>query len=343
MSAPMQPIDPPAPEPAPLAVVVPCWRQERFLARTVAALETALAGAGAWRGVIVRAAPDATPLPVLPARWQVLAPPVARPLTPGAARMLGFGAVDAPWVVFVDADVEVLPEWVAALRARLATAPDAVGGFGGRIEEWFVVPSADGDGTARMGSPDMYRAGSAEHAVDYLATLACYRRRALIAAGGYDARLNSEEDFELGLRLARAGFTLTSFGTLAARHWSAPRPSFGELARRWRTGLCFGQGQVLRLYLGRPGFATLARRQALYVATLALWALGFAALAVALATGRSAWLAGWAALTALMLAAMTAKKRSARLALHSLLTWTLNGCGLVVGLLRPPARVEGRC
>ena len=35
---------------------------------------------------------------------------------------------------------------------------------------------------------------------------------------------------------------------------------------------------------------------------------------------------------------MTLRKRSARLALHSLLAWSLNGFGLAVGLFRlPPA------
>jgi glycosyl transferase family 2 len=223
---------------APVAVVIPCYRQERFLARTVAALEAALAPAGAWRGVIVRAAPDAAPLPPLPARWQVLSPPVSRPLTPGAARMLGFGAAAAPWTLFVDADVEVTPEWARELLARIAVAPPAIGGFGGRLEEWFVSD----DGVERMGSADMYRVGGAERVVDYLATLACYRRDTLIAAGGYDARLSSEEDFELGLRIRRAGATLVSLPALAARHWSAPRPSLGELARRWRTGLCSTSG-----------------------------------------------------------------------------------------------------
>ena len=54
-------------------------------------------------------------------------------------------------------------------------------------------------------------------------------------------------------------------------NWSAPRPSFGEVGRRWGTGLCFGPGQALRLYAGRPGFDGLLRRNAHYVVMLALW------------------------------------------------------------------------
>ena len=40
-----------------LGVVIPCYRQERFLPRTIASLEAALAGRD-WRGVLVLSAPD---------------------------------------------------------------------------------------------------------------------------------------------------------------------------------------------------------------------------------------------------------------------------------------------
>ena len=40
-----------------LGVVIPCYRQERFLPRTVAALEAALADRE-WRGVLVLAAAE---------------------------------------------------------------------------------------------------------------------------------------------------------------------------------------------------------------------------------------------------------------------------------------------
>jgi len=316
-----------------LGVVIPCYAQERFLARTLAALREPPAG---WSvsGALVLAAPAASELPALDPSWRVIAAPAnaSRPLTPGAARMRGLAACAGPWVLFVDADVEVDAAWLAAALARVTRA-DAeaprLGGLWGRIEEWFVDGARE-----RAGSPDLYRIGTSEHAVDYLATLALYRRAALAEAGGYDARLNSEEDFELGLRLRARGWELRAIEPRAARHWSAPRPSFAELGRRWRTGLCFGQGQVLRLYAGRPGFATLLRRQGLYVATLAGWALGLAAAAVWLARGPAWPMAGWALALVLGVALLTARKRSPRLAAHALLTWTLNGLGMLVGWFR---------
>lgn len=315
-----------------LGVVIPCHRQERYLPRTVAALDAALAGRD-WRGAVVIAAPGGDPVPALSRHWQLIAPPVERPLTPGAARMLGFAACGGEWVLFVDADVEVDAAWVEAALATVAREP-RLGGLWGRLEEWFE----DGP-TVRPGNRDMYRVGDRERPSGYMATLALYRREALVEAGGYDPRLSSEEDFELGIRFYRLGHPLRSLGMRAARHWSAPRPSFAELTRRWRTGLCFGQGQVLRLYLGRPGFGLLLRRQVLYIAALGLWVLGAAACVVAVALRDPRPAVGWGLLPLAVVAGMAVRKRSARLGLLSVLTWSLQGLGLVVGLVRGDATV----
>jgi len=311
-----------------VGVVIPCHRQERFLSRTIAALERALEGRD-WRGVLVLTGPGEA-IPALSERWRVIEPPQASRgfLTPGAARMLGFAACGGDWVLFVDADVEVDAAWVDVALATAAREP-ALGGLWGRLEEWFVDGASE-----RRGSPDMHKVGDHDHRIAYMTTPACYRREALLAAGGYDPRLSSEEDFELGLRMAKIGAELRSLGVRAGRHWSEPRPSFAELGRRWRNGLCFGQGQVLRLYLGRPGFAALLKRQSLYLATLGLWALGLVALGVSLASGQGRALGAWLLLALGVLGVMSMRKRSVRLGLLSILTWTLNGCGLLVGFTR---------
>ncbi len=319
-----------------IGVVVSCYRQERFLARTVAAIEAALAGEE-WQGVLELAVPSGEPLPALSPRWRLVSAfdPATRrpgrPLTPGGGRMLGFAGCGGEWVLFADSDVEVDAGWMRAAIELAAREPRLAAVFG-RIEEWFV----EGDRVWR-GQPDLYRTGDRDRAVGYLAALAFYRRQALETAGGYDVRLHSDEDFELGLRLSRLGFEMRSLGRLAARHWSAPRPNLREIGRRWRTGICFGQGQVLRLYLGRPGFGVLLRRQWLFVAALAMWALGAVAAAAAIAGRDPAPLAGWALLPLAALAFMAVRKRSLRLAVLSLLTWTVQGLGLLVGLFRLPA------
>ena len=310
-----------------LGVVIPCYRQERFLGRTLAALERSLAGRD-WLGVLVLAAADGgTTLPERSPHWRVLraaAGSGTRPLTPGAARNAGFEACGGGWVLFVDADVEVEGAWIDR-ACRVAATDVTVAGLWGRIEEWFE------DGQAvRAGGRDLYRVGDGDAEAEYTATLSFYRRDALEHVGGYESRLQSEEDFELGLRLRHAGFPLRTLAPLAAKHWSAPRPSFSEVGRRWRTGLCFGPGQALRLYLGRSGFMALAVRNAHYFATLALWLAAPVAIAMGGALALAAWAIVWLALFALL----ALRKKSPRLALHSLVTWTVMAAGTVVGFVR---------
>jgi hypothetical protein len=318
-----------------LGVVVSCYRQERWLAGTIAALEAALGGHD-WQGVLEFAAPSDAPLPALDRRWRLLRSYDAatgaprRRLTPGAGRMAGFRACAGEWVLFLDSDVALEPAWLEAALA-LGRAEARIGGVGGRLEEWF----REGEQT-RLNAADMYGVGSADRDMEYLAALVLYRREALEEAGGYDERLNSDEDFELGLRFGWAGWRLRALSRLGGRHWSAPRPSFTELARRWRTGLTLGRGQVLRLYLGRRGFFRLLRHQALYAAALGLWLLGAAALALSVARLDPRPFALWLALPALVVAVMWARKRSALLAGHALLSWTVNGLGLVTGFVAPP-------
>jgi hypothetical protein len=115
--------------------------------------------------------------------------------------------------------------------------------------------------------------------------------------------------------------------------------------RRWAAGLTFGPGEALRLYLGRPGFATLLARQRLPLGMLGWWLAGVVTAVVAASGGGVRPLAIWLVGTLALVAVMTRRKRSPRLALHSLLTWSVNGLGVLVGFARPlraPVGAEGR-
>jgi len=167
-----------------LGIVIPCYRQERWLPRTLDALRTLPSG---FRpsGALVYAGGGAPAQPLVPGPpgWRVVTPPAERrdaaPLTPGAARMAGLAACEGEWVLFADADVEVDALWLARALARIESGADArLAGLWGRIEEWFV----DANGRESAGVPDLYGVGEAEHEVDYLATLALYRRAALLEA-----------------------------------------------------------------------------------------------------------------------------------------------------------------
>lgn len=117
---------------------------------------------------------------------------------PAAARNVGWRAVAARWIVFLDDDVEPTARWLEDLRADLARAGDAVIGVQGRIEvplprgrrptDWERQTAALAD--ARWATADM-----------------AYRRSALCRTGGFDDRFPRayREDADLAMRAARWG------------------------------------------------------------------------------------------------------------------------------------------
>ena len=107
-------------------------------------------------------------------------------------------------------------------------------------------------------------APSALQGLPYLAQAWLCRRVAFENVGGFDARLPAEEDFELGTRLRRAGWSLIAISELAGIHHCAPRPSLAELGRRWRNGMFAGPGLALRHAWGGASFGELLARQRLY-------------------------------------------------------------------------------
>jgi GT2 family glycosyltransferase len=125
---------------------------------------------------------------------------------------LAIAAARAPVVCRVDARTALPPGYVATCVARLAADP-AIGVVGGFQRP---VPAAAGwgaRGVARalanpyaVGAPP-YRRRAGGGPVDTV-YLGAWRRSELIALGGFDERLDANEDFELCRRFREAGFTV---------------------------------------------------------------------------------------------------------------------------------------
>jgi len=250
------------------------------------------------------------------------------PRTPGAARNLGSYGMEAEYLLFLDGDI-VLEEGFLGRAVAHLESDSQCAAFGGRLDERHWI-----EGRQVGGAGDLYQVRAGGPTLVLGALWVC-RRSAFEEVGRFDPDLPSEEDFELSLRLRLAGYTLWAEARLAGYHDCAPRPSFRELGRRWRSGLYAGQGLALRKYWGRPGFGELVARQRFFLAAFAVWTVGLVALGAALA-GKPQALVAW---TALVLAAwllMSLRKRSPRLGLMSLLTWSVQGLALVRSLVFGP-------
>jgi succinoglycan biosynthesis protein ExoA len=229
---------PPLPDPATVAVVVPA----RDAAGTIAAtLRSALDQHPPVAEVVVGCDPaDVTTRAAVAAitdpRVRVVDVPGGR--TPDALNA-AIAATTSQVVVRLDAHA-VLPDGYVQRAVRTLRETGAAN-VGGR-----QVPTAD-DGfaaavAAAMASPAgtggaTYRTGSVAGPVDTV-YLGVFRRAALDAVGGYDAAMTRNQDAELNVRLARAGYLVWFDPELAVAY--RPRSSVRSLASqyhqygRWR-------------------------------------------------------------------------------------------------------------
>ena len=137
-----------------------------------------------------------------------------------------------PVVIRVDAHSELTPDYtsrgVAALRSTGAANVGGVMRAAGSspvqraIARGYNSPFGLGGGAYHGdGEP-----GPAESAY-----LGIFRREAVDAVGGYDPGILRGEDWELNLRIRRAGYTVWFDPTLRVTYW--PRASFGDLAKQF--------------------------------------------------------------------------------------------------------------
>ncbi|HEX6419180.1 MAG TPA: glycosyltransferase [Acidimicrobiales bacterium] len=208
---------------------------------------------------------------------------------PAAARNAGWRAAAAPWVAFVDDDVDLPLGWVRALVDDLRYAPPGVVAVQGRVE----VPRPAG-----RRPTDWERNVAALEDAPWITADMAVRRDALAAVGGFDERFPRayREDTDLALRLLDRGWRL-AVGERRVRHPVRPAP--------WWTSVRLQRGNADDVLLARLHGAGWRRRVGAepgawptYPVTVAL---GIGA-AVAAAAGRrraaAVAAAGWAARTA---------------------------------------------
>lgn len=168
---------------------------------------------------------------------------------------LAIRAAAHPTIVRVDAHSELPPGYTRAALATLDRVGAAnVGGvmradgtspFQRAVARAYNSPIGLGGGAYHSGTHE----GEAESA--YLGVM---RRAVLDEVGLFDETIRRGEDWELNLRIRRAGYRVWFDPTLSVTYW--PRESWSRLARqfsatgRWRGELVrrFGRGNSLRFF-----------------------------------------------------------------------------------------------
>jgi GT2 family glycosyltransferase len=224
-----------------------------------------------------------------------------RPTRPSAAlgRNAGWRAARAPWVLFLDGDTILAPDFVAAALPHRVEARRAIV-WGHRRE---IAPQASLFNRV-LDLDWIYAPGPTE----FCGGDALVRRAALEDVGGFDATLIAGEEPELCRRLRGRGWTILHLDVpmtghdLAMTHWRQywrrafrAGHAYAEVAARFRaSGDPFWQDVVRHnrlhgtLVAGLP-LAALAAALALR----AWWPLAAAALLLAALSLRTAWRVGW--------------------------------------------------
>lgn len=218
-------------------------------------------------------------------------------LNASAGRHVGVSFASGSWALFLDGDMELMPDCLDALAAHFAATGPMRGAVGTYVNRFS-------DGSIRRWSPEIDRRGCAVHFGG-----AVLLPMQALRTENWDPRLYSNEEIELHTRLRQRGFGIRRLDADFIAHWtesiSARRKLIGNFAPHgsFLGKKFYGVGQVLRASVAERRLWGLVRWfpepfvlwGAILLSPLLAIALGWPAAAalVAAACGYVVWRRSW--------------------------------------------------
>lgn len=237
-------------------------------------------------------------------------------LSAAAGRRIGFQKVQARYVLFVDGDCCIEPEWVKRAVGVMESSP-SVAVISGRRRE---VPKRGCPLTWSETRPPSVEYGIGGNAL--------YRSEVLHKVGNFNPFLPALEEMELQGRIQAAGYQLVITPEVMFTHYTYPNESLPYLKHLWCSGRTRAVGQLLRLAVeqGRLGFYMLRFNRYLLV------------LAYLLALGLCAYLDGllgvavWIELGGIAFLWLVLQRRSVNSAAYLVALWLTGALGIVYAI-----------
>ena len=188
---------------------------------------------------------------------------------PATARNRGASMGSAPWLVFLDDDVVVTPEWAEHLHLDLSRAGPRVGAVQGRI----IVPRSN-----ERRPTDWERNTIALETAKWITADMAVRRSAFQGIGGFDQRYRRayREDSDFAVRLERDGWQLAAGARTSQHPVRSARFMASVAAQRGNADdqlLIAVHGREVLTHIGAPPSSLRT-----YTTTTSLLALGLASL-----------------------------------------------------------------
>jgi cellulose synthase/poly-beta-1,6-N-acetylglucosamine synthase-like glycosyltransferase len=249
----------------------------------------------------------------------------AERFTAAAGRRIGFAQVDAEYVLFVDGDCSLNPDWCLIGLRYLESRPNAAVVHGLRHEVYEGIPVHFCSNSPK---PKEYSLGGN----------GLYRAAILEMVGGFNPFVVGAEDDELLGRILAAGYEVYRTDEVMFAHYTIPKDSMQGCWRRLR--LQRGFGQVLRLSLAQGTWKFHARRLKRYLAVLAYLVLGAAMIVVGVAMGTARWPLLWVAGGVSVFVILVWRRASFRGAVAIVADWVSVAASLPFSFLARPRLPE---
>lgn len=310
-----------------VSIIIKALNEQKNIERT---LISAVAAAKALNGEVILADSGSTDATIeIAKRFPIRIVQLRNPLEKscGIGAQLGYQDCKGTYVYILDADMEVEIEFLRQ-AINTMTIENSVAGIGGLVQEMQLESLEFQSRVMRM-DPDM-QAGNVSH----LAMGGLYRTKAIEEIGYLTNRnLHSYEEFELGIRLRSAGWSLIRLPETSVKHYGHTMPVHKLLLRRWSSGYVQGVGELLRSAFGKKHMSLLLRelRELRLYAAVSLWWV-FILLSVILIRPlpKMIWITLLLLHTPFVL--MIFKKRSFQFGVYSVIAWQFFTAGLWLGL-----------
>ncbi len=250
----------------------------------------------------------------------------------GVGPQLGYQHCRGDFVYILDGDMSLKSEFIRH-ALNLLKNDEKLAGVGGNVS---IV---GGDNyeflTRKKQMMDKFKAGPQR----WLICGGLYRREAVNSVGYFSNRnLHANEEKELGLRLAAAGWYLLRIDELAAEHYVHDEASFALMKKRWKSKYVNGTGELLRSAFGKSYFKDALVGQLKLIVLVFFWALFSISFALVIFGKPSSFLFLCATLV-FMCIFQVVRKKSIYLGIMSIFNIHFQAAGLVRGFFTKPTDV----